>query len=197
MATKKSERIGVIVIMVVLLVGAVGSYAAMGLSVSNQSKEQSDYLAQYQDYLKQQKEAGQLNADNSEALPNYSARTFDASKVTSLSIEVLSAGTGDTVAATDTVNVSYFGWTSDGKIFDSTKKLNTDDVPASLSLSSVIKGWTTGIAGQKVGSIIRLTIPSDQAYGSTGSGIIPADAPLEFIIEIHSITAATTTTTNS
>jgi len=190
MATKKSERIGVIVIMIVLLVGAVGSYVAMGLSVSNQAKEQADYLAQY---AEQQKAAAQLNADNSEALPNYSARTFDASAVKSLSIEVLSAGTGSAVAETDTVNVSYFGWTSDGKIFDSTKKINTDDAPTSLSLSSVITGWTKGIAGQKVGSVIRLTIPSDQAYGSTGSGIIPADAPLEFIVEIHSIT----TTTNS
>lgn len=191
MATKKSERIGVIVIMVVLLVGAIGSYIAMALSVDNKSKEQSDYLTQYQQYLDQQKEAAQQNADKSEALPNYSARTFDASQVKSLSIEVLSAGSGETVSQTDTVSVSYFGWTSDGKIFDSTKKINTDDTPASLSLSSVIKGWTNGIAGQKVGSIIRLTIPSDQAYGSTGSGIIPADAPLEFIVEIHSTTPAT------
>lgn len=190
MATKKSERIGVIVIMVVLLVGAIGSYIAMALSVDNKSKEQSDYLSQYQQYLDQQKEAAQQNADKSEALPNYSARTFDASQVKSLSIEVLSAGSGETVSQTDTVSVSYFGWTSDGKIFDSTKKINTDDMPASLSLSSVIKGWTNGIAGQKVGSIIRLTIPSDQAYGSTGSGIIPADAPLEFIVEIHSTTPA-------
>jgi FKBP-type peptidyl-prolyl cis-trans isomerase len=190
MATKKSERIGVIVIMVVLLVGAIGSYIAMALSVDNKSKEQSDYLTQYQQYLDQQKEAAQQNADKSEALPNYSARTFDASQVKSLSIEVLSAGSGETVSQTDTVSVSYFGWTSDGKIFDSTKKINTDDTPASLSLSSVIKGWTNGIAGQKVGSIIRLTIPSDQAYGSTGSGIIPADAPLEFIVEIHSTTPA-------
>jgi FKBP-type peptidyl-prolyl cis-trans isomerase len=162
----------------------------MALSVDNKSKEQSDYLTQYQQYLDQQKEAAQQNADKSEALPNYSARTFDASQVKSLSIEVLSAGSGETVSQTDTVSVSYFGWTSDGKIFDSTKKINTDDTPASLSLSSVIKGWTNGIAGQKVGSIIRLTIPSDQAYGSTGSGIIPADAPLEFIVEIHSTTPA-------
>jgi len=187
MATKKSERIGVIVILVVLLVGALGSYVAMALSVDNQSKEQSDYLAQYQQYLDQQKE----EADKSEALPNYSARTFDASKVKSLTIEVLSAGNGETVNETDTINISYFGWMSDGKIFDSTKKLNNDDTPISRSLIGFIKGWTAGIAGQKVGSIVRLTIPSDQAYGSSGSGIIPADAPLEFIVEIHSATPAT------
>ncbi len=192
MATKKSERIGVIIVMIVLLVGAIGSYVSMALSIDNEAQEQADYLAQYQQYLDQQKEAAQQNADESEALPNYSARTFDASQVDSLSIEVLLPGDGETVTETDTVNVSYFGWTSDGKIFDSTKKLEADDAPVSFSLSSVIEGWTTGISGQKVGSVIRLTIPSAQAYGSSGSGIIPADAPLEFIIEIHSTTAATT-----
>ena len=192
MATKKSERIGVIIVMIVLLVGAIGSYVSMALSIDNEAQEQADYLAQYQQYLDQQKEAAQQNADESEALPNYSARTFDASQVDSLSIEVLLPGDGETVTETDTVNVSYFGWTSDGKIFDSTKKLEADDAPVSFSLSSVIEGWTTGVSGQKVGSVIRLTIPSAQAYGSSGSGIIPADAPLEFIIEIHSTTAATT-----
>ena len=192
MATKKSERIGVIIVMIVLLVGAIGSYVTMALSIDNEAQEQADYLAQYQQYLDQQKEAAQQNADESEALPNYSARTFDASQVDSLSIEVLLPGDGETVTETDTVNVSYFGWTSDGKIFDSTKKLEADDAPVSFSLSSVIEGWTTGVSGQKVGSVIRLTIPSAQAYGSSGSGIIPADAPLEFIIEIHSTTAATT-----
>ena len=192
MATKKSERIGVIIVMIVLLVGAIGSYVSMALSIDNEAQEQADYLAQYQQYLDQQKEAAQQNADESEALPNYSARTFDASQVDSLSIEVLLPGDGETVTETDTVNVSYFGWTSDGKIFDSTKKLEADDAPVSFSLSSVIEGWTTGISGQKVGSVIRLTIPSAQAYGSSGSGIIPADAPLEFIIEIHSTKAATT-----
>ena len=42
------------------------------------------------------------------------------------------------------------------------------------------------LAGQKVGSVVRLTIPAAQAYSTQGSGIIPANAPLEFIVEIHS-----------
>lgn len=191
MTTKKSERIGIVIIMVVLLVGAVGSYVAMALSVNNQSSEQSDYMAQYQEYLEQQKEAGRLNAKNSEALSNYSARKFDASDVKSLAVEVLTAGSGDVISSSDTIKVSYFGWTSDGIIFDSSKKIGADDKPVALSLSSVIQGWTKGIAGQKVGSIVRLSIPSDQAYGSSGSGIIPADAPLEFIVQIHSIETTT------
>jgi peptidylprolyl isomerase len=56
----------------------------------------------------------------------------------------------------------------------------------------VIKGWTDGLAGQRVGSTVKLTIPADQGYGATGSGIIPANAPLQFIVVIHSIQPATT-----
>lgn len=193
MATKKSERIGSVVVLFVLLIGAFGSYAAMGLSASNKSATSTDTAAQYKAYLEQQKAAGELNAANSEAFTGYAARAFDANSVKSLSIEVLAEGTGAAVAETDTINVSYFGWTSDGKIFDSSKKLSTDDAPISFALSGVIKGWTQGITGQKVGSVIRLTIPSDLAYGSSGSGLIPADAPLEFIVQIHSIEAAAVT----
>ena len=55
-----------------------------------------------------------------------------------------------------------------------------------FSLSGVIKGWTDGVPGMKVGGIRRLVIPADQAYGATppeGSGI-PANAPLVFDIEL-------------
>jgi len=59
-----------------------------------------------------------------------------------------------------------------------------------LSLSGVIAGWTQGLTGVKVGSVVRLTIPASLAYGSTAEGVIPADSPLEFIIEVHSASAA-------
>ena len=61
-----------------------------------------------------------------------------------------------------------------------------------MSLSGVIKGWTEGLTGVKVGSTVRLTIPADKAYGAQGSGIIPANAPLEFIVQVHKIDNSTT-----
>lgn len=187
MATKKSERIGAIVVMIVLLIGAFGSYIAMALSVDNSPTSSSDTVAQYEEYIKQQKEQQEQNAANSEALVGYSTRQFDENIVSSLAIEVIVDGDGEVISETDNISVSYFGWTSDGKIFDSSKKKNAEDLPISFSLNGVIEGWTKGISGQRVGSIIRLTIPSSQAYGSSGNGIIPPDAPLEFIVQIHSI----------
>ena len=114
--------------------------------------------------------------------------------MTALKADVLVQGTGDTVKSTDSINASYFGWTSDGVIFDSSKKKNTSDAPVTFALSGVIKGWTTGLTGVKVGSIVKLTIPADQGYGTTGSGIIPANAPLQFIVDIHKIDNSTQST---
>jgi len=195
MSATRGQQIGIWIIAVVLTVGTIGSFVILILQNDNQTKDaatsatsEAEQLAAYQEQAKQQ---AQANADNSIALEGYSAATFDAAAVTALQKEILVSGTGDELKATDSIKVSYFGWTSDGKIFDSSTKKDTNtDTPITLSLSGVIQGWTDGLTGQRVGSTIKLTIPADQAYGSTGSGTIPADAPLTFIVKIHSIEAA-------
>jgi len=187
MATQRSQRIGILVIAIVLITGTLGSFLVMGLSIKNQEIDQAQEQKEYEQYLEQEKLVAQLNADNSEALVGYESRTFDPASVTKLNVEILTEGTGEIIKATDSINSSYFGWASDGKIFDSSKKKNADDEPVTFSLSEVIEGWTEGLTGLKVGSIVRLTIPAAEAYGSQGSGIITADSPLEFIVEIHKI----------
>lgn len=195
MATPKSQRIGIWIITIVLAVGTLGSFAIIGLSIENQGADQILAQQEYEDYLAQweqeQKEQAELRAKTSEPLSGYSARKFDAESVKKLKVEVLKQGSGQKVASDDSVSVSYFGWLSDGTIFDSSKQQGVDDEPILLSLQGVIEGWTEGLDGIKVGSVVRLTIPSDQAYGSSGSGIIPEDAPLEFIVQIHAIDNST------
>jgi FKBP-type peptidyl-prolyl cis-trans isomerase len=191
-STTRAQQIGIWIIAVVLTVGTIGSFIVLILSNDNNAKTaqqtQSDTAKQLADYTAQQKAAAKTNAANSIALTGYSAAPFDASSVTSLQKDILVAGTGDEVKATDSINASYFGWTSDGVIFDSSTKKDTNtDTPVTFSLGSVIKGWTDGLTGQRVGSTVKLTIPSDQAYGAAGSGIIPANAPLQFIVIIHAI----------
>ncbi|MFZ2125659.1 MAG: FKBP-type peptidyl-prolyl cis-trans isomerase [Candidatus Saccharimonadales bacterium] len=189
MATQVSQRVGIWIIAIVLTFGTLGSFLVMALSVQNQSTDTATQLKAYQE---QQQQAAQLNADNSVAFDGYSARKFDASKVTKLKVEVLKQGTGATIKATDSINSSYFGWLSDGTIFDSSKKKDTADAPITFSLGGVITGWTKGLAGVKVGSVVRLTIPAVDAYSSSGSGIIPANAPLEFIVQVHKIDNSST-----
>ncbi len=80
-----------------------------------------------------------------------------------LASKVLKPGTGtDHPAATDTVKVHYSGWTTDGKMFDSSVKRGQ---PTSFPLNRVIKGWTEGVQLMVIGEKRRFWIPQDMAYG--------------------------------
>ena len=110
------------------------------------------------------------------------------SKVTSLEKIDEVVGTGTEVKAGDTVSVHYTGAVAaTGVIFQSSKDFGT--TPITFPLSGVIKGWTDGIPGMKVGGTRRLVIPAEMAYGANppaGSGI-PANADLVFDVELIAI----------
>ncbi|MCL2822800.1 MAG: FKBP-type peptidyl-prolyl cis-trans isomerase [Polyangiaceae bacterium] len=79
-----------------------------------------------------------------------------------LTWKVLSEGTGKVrPKASDTVSVHYSGWTTDGKMFDSSEARRT---PASFPLSGVIAGWTEGVQLMVEGERRRFWIPVDLAY---------------------------------
>ena len=96
-------------------------------------------------------------------------------------------GTGAAVQASDTVTVDYTGAVAaTGIIFQSSKDSGQ---PATFGLDQVIKGWTEGIPGMKVGGVRRLLIPANLAYGASppqGSGI-PANADLVFDVTLYKI----------
>ena len=52
-----------------------------------------------------------------------------------------------------------------------------------LSLQGVIKGWTQGLKGKKVGSRVELVIPADLAYGNDTGGSKPSGT-LVFVVDI-------------
>ena len=71
------------------------------------------------------------------------------------------------VTVEDTVTVHYTGVTwSDGSTFDSSWERGA---PTTFPLSGVIAGWSEGLEGQKVGSRVLISIPSEQAYGEQGT----------------------------
>ncbi|PID32402.1 peptidylprolyl isomerase [Candidatus Saccharibacteria bacterium] len=110
--------------------------------------------------------------------------TDDINELTCIDIKV---GDGAEAPANATVVAHYTGAVaSTGKIFQSSHDRGE---PIPFSLNRVIKGWTEGVPGMKVGGVRRLLIPADMAYGSTppsGSGI-PADAALVFDIELTEV----------
>lgn len=176
MATRKSQRIIIWIIAVVMTVGTLGAYFVVILA--NNSAQ--DEAAQKQELQKQiQAQAQKAN----QPLAGYSVTPFDKASVTELKVETLKEGTGVVATPSSTVSANYFGWTSDGTIFDSTNKSGSTN-PIEFGLNQVITGWSEGLTGVKEGSVVKLTIPSDKAYGAQGGGTIGPNEPLVFIVEL-------------
>jgi FKBP-type peptidyl-prolyl cis-trans isomerase len=87
----------------------------------------------------------------------------DASKTPSgLASKVITPGTGKVhPTATSEVTVHYSGWTTDGKMFDSSV---TRGMPLTFPLNRVIAGWTEGLQLMVEGEKARLWIPEALAY---------------------------------
>jgi FKBP-type peptidyl-prolyl cis-trans isomerase len=109
----------------------------------------------------------------------------DAKKTPSgLASKVLTAGKGeDHPKATSQVTVHYTGWTTDGKMFDSSVARGE---PATFPLNQVIKGWTEGVQLMVVGEKRRFWIPAELAYGTNPPAGFPRGM-LVFDIELLSI----------
>lgn len=105
-----------------------------------------------------------------------------------LASKILKAGTGDKKpTAADTVTVHYSGWTTDGKMFDSS--VNRGE-PASFPLGGVIAGWTEGLQLMVVGEKRRFWIPEELAYGPVVAGSGRPGGMLCFDVELLGIKEA-------
>ena len=99
--------------------------------------------------------------------------------------KVLAAGPGKDPRHpkdTDTVKVNYTGWTTDGKMFDSSYTVGQ---PAQFNLRNVIAGWTDGIPVMTSGDRVRFWIPDELAYkGQAGKpqGMLVFDVELIEIV---------------
>ena len=95
--------------------------------------------------------------------PDVAEPPADATRTMSrLAYKVLKPGTGTRrPSQRSRVTVHYTGWTTDGKMFDSSIARGT---PQTLVLSDVIRGWTEGMQLMVEGERTRFWIPQDLAY---------------------------------
>jgi len=123
--------------------------------------------------------------DDTAAPPDVAAPPADALRTPSgLASKMLRVGLGsDHPALRSTVTVHYTGWTTDGKMFDSSVARGES---ATFSVDGVIPGWTEGLQLMVKGEKRRFWIPGNLAYDN----IPRPDAPkgmLVFDIELLEI----------
>ncbi len=116
---------------------------------------------------------------------NVKVKNLTKQTPTDLQYFDMKVGTGEVVPSTATVEVHYTGWLTNGKKFDSSRDRGES---IEFPLSGVIKGWTEGLTGMKVGGRRKLVIPPKLGYGKGGAGnVIPPDAILIFDVEVLAV----------
>lgn len=136
---------------------------------------------------KQQEAAAKAGEENLKAgeafLLENGKRTEVKTTPTGLQYEVLAEGDGPMPSATDQVEVHYTGKLLDGTVFDSSVDRG---MPATFGVNQVIPGWVEALQMMKAGSKWRLFIPSNLAYGPTGTpgGPIGPNSTLLFDVEL-------------
>jgi len=97
----------------------------------------------------------------------------------------VSAGSGATPKATDTVAVNYRGTLTNGTEFDASTRHGG---PATFQVNGVIPCWTEALQRMKVGEKAHIVCPAEIAYGNRQMGPdIPPGSTLVFDVELLGI----------
>ena len=201
MATSKKQRAGILIIVVATVLGTLGSFAVMILSMQSNKQAQADYQKVLSEYKKEQTayeqkkqaQADELSAKYYETFKQYSSQVvkFEIDSVKSLVTEDLTEGDGALIDDKTNFAAYYIGWDANGDIFDQSidnNKLKTPLPVSGLSTAGIINGWKEGLKGMKIGGVRLLSIPADKAYGeagskdSSGKQIIAPNMPLKFVV---------------
>ena len=102
-----------------------------------------------------------------------------------LQYEVLRDGDGPSPTINDQVVVHYRGTLTDGTEFDASYDRGE---PNTFPVNGLIEGFSEALQLMSVGSHVRVTIPSELAYGEAGAGaLIGPNETLIFEIELLEI----------
>ena len=192
--TSTGQRVAIILIAILMLGSVIAGYVAIVASGSGSansteiSEEKAQeyreaYAAELAEFQDTTKDDYAKFAEHIDVVGTYDEDSANSGGVVTKDYlegdgRELTDGDGDYLAY-------YIGWCADGSVFDST----VDDVedPSGfvkvLSASQgMIQGWTEGVLGMKLGGIRRITIPGEQAYGSSKELCGGYNKPLRFLV---------------
>lgn len=174
-----SQRIFIVIIVVVFFMTAVASTIFV-IYDATQNKDSKSAATNPADALNQNQQKPKEGALQGTKLSGFTP----IQKTDTLQKIDLVPGTGAEAAPGAMVTAHYTGAVAaTGVIFQSSHDTGQ---PVPFGLDQVIKGWTEGVPGMKVGGTRRLVIPAAMAYGENppqGSNI-PPNADLVFDIEL-------------
>lgn len=204
MATSKAQRYGILGILIVTVIGTIGSFAVMIMSSQNSSKQQAalqvaqtKYQKEYEAYQKKMTAQGdELSGKYYEGFKSYAdqAGEFDMESVKEVSTEDLVVGDGEEVKGDTKLAAYYIGWDAKGHVFDQSIDTTANKLKAPLPISdgldnaSLIDGWKEGMKGMRINGVRVITIPSEKAYKDQGSKdengkeTIAPNMPLKFVV---------------
>lgn len=178
-----ATRVFILVIVAVFIISSLAiSIMVIAELVSGDDNTNNSATTSQEDSAQSEPKEGSLEGTQlADFTPIPSEQVTELQKIDTV------VGDGDEVKPGDTVTAHYTGAVAaTGVIFQSS---HDGGQPIPFGLDSVIKGWTDGVPGMKVGGKRRLVIPAEQAYGANppqGSNI-PANAALVFDIELVKI----------
>ena len=125
--------------------------------------------------------SGEINGGKPEVVP-------EGDTPLELGIEDLIVGDGAEAQPGDNLAMHYVGVLHDnGEQFDASWDRG-ETFNFVLGQGQVIRGWDEGIVGMRAGGRRVLSIPAEQAYGTTERGGIPANSALVFVVDLVEVT---------
>ncbi len=149
--------------------------------VSPEDQQKAIQNLQQQAQAKAMADAEKNKGATSEFLAKNKDKQGVKTTSTGLQYEVLKEGKGRKPTAKDKVTVHYTGTLITGQKFDSSHDRGQ---PAEFPVNGIIKGWQEALQMMPEGSVYRLYIPPDLAYGAQAQPGIPPYSALIFDVEL-------------